>query len=94
MVSSDGARTWTVVLHGTPDRTTAGGVTAELTGRRGRLAFDLMIVGDFLPSGLVTIPMIPCLAEPGPAGQIQMIPWWVVPMDPAKPLRDDLILLD
>jgi hypothetical protein len=22
--------------------------------------------------------MIPCVAEPGPAGQIQMIPWWVV----------------
>ncbi len=66
----------------------------ELTEGREVYAFDLMIVGDFLPSGLVTIPMIPCLAEPGPAGQIQMIPWWVVPMDPAKPLRDDLILLD
>lgn len=48
-----------------------------LTGGREVYAFDLMILGDYLPSGTVEVPMIPCVAEPGPAGEIHMIPFWV-----------------
>lgn len=41
-------------------------------------AFDLLILSDYLPAGKLDTPLIPCVAEPGPAGTIQAIPWWVV----------------
>lgn len=37
-------------------------------------AFDLQIVGEFLPRGTLDCPMIPCVAEPGDAGMIQLVP--------------------
>jgi hypothetical protein len=46
---------------------------------RGKLVylFDLQIVGNFRPGGKLDPAKLPCLAEPGPVGQIAMIPWWI-----------------
>jgi hypothetical protein len=54
-----------------------------LTGGREVYAFDLMMVGDYQPNGVVETPLFPCLADPGPEGEIRMIPWWVVTGEPA-----------
>jgi len=54
-----------------------------LTQGREVYAFDLIIVGDYQPNGIVEAPMIPCLADPGPEGEIRMIPWWIVTREPA-----------
>jgi hypothetical protein len=53
-------------------------VPEDLTGGRRVFAFDLMMIGDYLPTGALKMPLIPCLAEPGEAGTIQMVPWWIV----------------
>jgi hypothetical protein len=50
-----------------------------LTDGRDVFAFDLLVVSDFLPHGTYQIGAIPCLAEPGPAGQIVMIPTELMP---------------
>lgn len=55
----------------------------ELTDGREVYAFDLMMVGDYQPTGTVEMPLFPCLADPGPEGEIRMIPWWVVAGEPA-----------
>jgi hypothetical protein len=31
-----------------------------------------------LPTGTREFPLIPCMAEPGETGTIQMLPWWIV----------------
>lgn len=41
-------------------------------------AFDLMILGDFLPSETLQIEAIPCVAEPGKRGLIAMIPYFLI----------------
>ncbi|WP_133797302.1 hypothetical protein [Prosthecobacter fusiformis] len=38
------------------------------------IAFDLMVLGEFLPTKTLQIEVIPCLAEPGRNGLIAMIP--------------------
>jgi hypothetical protein len=53
-------------------------VPNDLTGGRRVYAFDLMMIGDYLPTDTLELPMVPCLAEPGETGTIQMIPWWIV----------------
>lgn len=50
----------------------------ELTGSRPVYAFDLVVRNDYLKSDTLEQPLIPCVAEPGDSGSIQMIPWWVV----------------
>ena len=60
----------------TPGRRRA--VPEDVTGGRRVYAFDLMIIGDYLPTETLQFPLIPCVAEPGDAGTIQMIPWWIV----------------
>lgn len=52
-------------------------VPEDLTGGRRVYAFDLMLIGDYLPTETLEIPMVPCVAEPGETGTIQMIPWWI-----------------
>ncbi len=46
----------------------------SLTGGREVYAFDLMIVSDFLPGGRISGARLPCLAEPGPTGEIHLVP--------------------
>lgn len=53
-------------------------VPEDLSGGRRVYAFDLMLIGDYLPTETLEVPLVPCLAEPGEAGTIQMIPWWIV----------------
>lgn len=50
----------------------------DLTGGRRVYAFDLMMFGDYLPTETLEIPLVPCVAEPGESGIIQMVPWWIV----------------
>ncbi len=60
----------------TPGRRRA--IPDELTGGRLAYAFDLMMIGAYLPTDTLKVPLVPCVAEPGEAGVIQMIPWWIV----------------
>jgi len=53
-------------------------VPEELTGGRRVYAFDLMMIGDYLPTDTFEIPLVPCVAEPGDAGTIQMLPAGIV----------------
>jgi hypothetical protein len=53
-------------------------VPEDLTGGRRVYAFDLMMIGDYLPTDTLEFPLVPCLAEPGESGTIQMLPWWIV----------------
>lgn len=48
-----------------------------LTQGREVYSFDLMMVGDYQPGGTIEVPLFPCMADPGPEGEIRMIPWWV-----------------
>jgi hypothetical protein len=50
----------------------------SLTSGREVYAFDLLGVGEFLPSGTVETPLIPCMAERGAEGRIEMLPSSVV----------------
>lgn len=50
-------------------------------------AFDLPVIGDFLPAGWRDHPLIPCMVEPGPEGQLLPIPWWVA--EEAERLSED-----
>jgi hypothetical protein len=45
-------------------------------------AFLVMIPGDYFPNGVVATAEIPCVATPGPAGAIQVVPWWVARGEP------------
>jgi hypothetical protein len=54
----------------------------SLTGGYVVYAFHLKLVGDYFPSGLVDIPMIPCIAVPGDFGAIQQLPWWIAVNQP------------
>ncbi|MEM7228581.1 MAG: hypothetical protein AAF432_07175 [Planctomycetota bacterium] len=58
-------------------------------------AFNLLVVGGFLPTATLELPLLPCLAEPGDDGMIQMIPAWIVKaaMD-AGQLQDDMATSD
>ena len=49
-----------------------------LTGGKLVYLFDLQIIGDFRPGGKLDVATLPCLAEPGPSGQIAMLPWNLV----------------
>jgi len=60
----------------TPGRRRA--IPDDLTGGRRVYAFDLMMFGDYLPTDTLKVPLVPCLAEPGESGTIQMVPWWIV----------------
>jgi hypothetical protein len=53
-------------------------VPEELTGGRRVYAFDLMMIGDYLPTDTFEIPLVPCVAEPGESGTIQMLPAGIV----------------
>ena len=55
----------------------------SLTGGHEVYAFHLKVVGDYFPSGLADLPMIPCVAVPGDVGAIQQIPWWIAVDEPA-----------
>ena len=53
-------------------------VPEEITAGRRVYALDLMMLGDYLPTDTLEFPLIPCMAEPGETGTIQMLPWWIV----------------
>jgi hypothetical protein len=50
-----------------------------VTDGRDVYAFDLLVVADLLEHRSYTIGTIPCLAEPGPQGQIVMMPTRLMP---------------
>ncbi len=50
---------------------------SRFTGGSDVYAFDLMIVSDFLPQRRLELPLY-CLADPGPEGEIHMIPHAVI----------------
>ena len=47
----------------------------------GRLVylFDFQVIGPFLEAGKLDEASLPALAEPGPQGRIQHLPWWLAP---------------
>lgn len=49
-------------------------IPGEIAGDAEVYAFDLKILGDFLPTKTLKIDAIPCIAEPGPNGLICAIP--------------------
>ena len=53
-------------------------VPEDVTGGRRVYALDLMVISDYLPTDTLKVPLIPCMAEPGDTGTIQMLPWWIV----------------
>jgi hypothetical protein len=53
-------------------------VPEDVTGGRRVYAVDLMVISDYLPTDTLKVPLIPCMAEPGDTGTIQMLPWWIV----------------
>lgn len=63
-------------VHYTPGRRRI--IPDELTGGRRVYAFDLMMLGDYLPTDTFQIPLVPCIAEPGDHGTIQMLPASIV----------------
>lgn len=58
---------------------------AAVTGGPDVYACDLMIVPQLLPGRHVSdaLPMLPCAAEPGDAGRIAQVPFWLLPGAPA-----------
>ena len=50
----------------------------RFTGGIDLTAFDLQIVGEYLPTKTLQIEAIPCIAEPGNKGLICMIPYFII----------------
>lgn len=53
-------------------------IPPRFTGGIDLTAFDLQIIGDYLPTRTLQIEAIPCLAEPGDKGLICMIPFSLI----------------
>lgn len=53
-------------------------IPSRLTGGISLTAFDLQIVGKYLPTRTLQIEAIPCIAEPGKRGLICMIPFHLI----------------
>ncbi len=53
-------------------------IPPHLTGGISLTAFDLQIVGKYLPTRTLQIEAIPCIAEPGARGMICMIPFHLI----------------
>lgn len=60
----------------------------DLTGGRRVYAFDLMMIGDYLPTDTLEAPLIPSVAEPGESETIQMIPWSIAARKARDATRD------
>ena len=61
-------------------------VPSTLTNGIPVYACDLWIMSNFLKSGTVSHPVIPCMAEPGRHGRINVMPWWIALDEPAPTL--------
>ena len=53
-------------------------IPPTFTGGIDLTAFDLQIVGEYLPTRTLQIEAIPCIAEPGKKGLICMIPFFLI----------------
>lgn len=53
-------------------------IPSQFTGGIALTAFDLQIVGEYLPTKTLQIEAIPCIAEPGNKGLICMIPYFLI----------------
>ena len=51
---------------------------ARFSGGLDVTAFDLQIIGEYLPTRKLQVETIPCIAEPGPRGLICMIPFKLI----------------
>jgi hypothetical protein len=53
-------------------------IPSRFTGGIDLIAFDLQIIGEYLPTRTLQIEAIPCLAERGETGLICMIPYFLI----------------
>ena len=60
-----------------------------LTGDRAVFACDLWIPPLLLRNHQVDCPLIPCMAEPGERGRINVLPWWIALDRPEPTLPED-----
>jgi len=59
-------------------------IPVELTGGRAIGAFDVVLKREWFAAELKEMPWVPCLVEPGPKGQISIVPFQVL----AEALRE------